>query len=210
MKIVYFNYLYDLYGSSIGSTRKAELLMAELAEVGNEVKVYWLKRQAQNGQSITIQAKNIFKKRLSKYFHDPKQLLSNIKYLFKEYRIIKKESPDLIITRLDTYLFSSLLLAKLKKIPIILEADGPAVYEAREFQKEYWKIPLLAEYIEKMNFKKSNMSVCVSNTAKNYFHKKGIPEHKMVTITNGADIDKFHPLIDTKRIVQKYNIRSNN
>ena len=206
MKIVYFNYLYDLYGTSIGSTRKAECLMSDLAEVGNEVKIYWLKRQAPNDQSLKMQVKNVFKKRLSKYLHDPKQLLSNIKYIFEEYRIIKNEAPDLIISRLDLYLFSSLLLSKLMKIPIIIEADGPVVYEAREFQKKNWKMGHLDEFIEKINLKKSDMSVCVSNAAREHFINKGVPDHKILTITNGAYTERFHPSIDTTRIVSKYNL----
>ena len=206
MKIVYFNYLYDLYESSIGSTRKAECLMSELGEVGNEVKMYWLNRQVWNGQSLKTKVRSILKKKLARYLHEPNQLLLNIKYLIKEYRIIKKESPDLIVSRLDTYLFSSLLLARLKKLPIVIEADGPVVYEPRKFGPAYWKIPRLAEYIEKTNLTKSNMSVCVSNAARQFFIEQGVPADKIITISNGADSKKFHPEINTSRIEKKYNI----
>lgn len=206
MKIVYFNYLYDRYGISIGSTRKAELLMDNLRKLGNEVKLYWLKKQPQNDQSLKIQARNLLKKKLSKFLHDPKQFLSNIKYLFFEYKILKKEMPDLIISRLEIYLFSSLLLAKLLKIPLIIEADAPGVYEAHEFHKEFWQIKWLANYIEINNLKKSNLSVCVSNNAKKYFTDRGVPDDKLVTITNGADIEKFHPDIDSSKLLEKYGL----
>ena len=204
MKIVYFNYLYDLYGSSIGSTRKAELLMSELAKLGNDVKIFWMKKQAQTSNSLKTTTHNFLKKRFAKFVHDPKLFLLNIKYIIKEYQILKREKPDLIISRLDLYLFSSLFLAKLMKIPIIIEADCPAVYEARQFQKEYWNIPYLVEYIEKMNLQKSDISICVSNSAKDYFVDKGVSESKIRVIANGADIDRFHPLVDSCKVLNKY------
>jgi len=204
MKIVYFNYLYDLYGISIGSTRKAELLMDNLKKTGNDVKLYWLKKQPQNDQSLKMKARNLLKKKFSKYLHDPKQFISNIKYLFTEYKILMREKPDLIISRLENYIFSSLLLAKLLKIPLIIEADAPGVYEANEFHKEFWQIKWLANYIEIANLKKSNLSICVSNAAREYFIARGVPKEIIVTITNGADVEKFHPDIYPKKILEKY------
>lgn len=203
MKIVYFNYLYDLYGISVGSTRKAENLMSDLSKLGNEVKIYWLKKQPKNNTKFRKQDNSFFKRLLSKYLHDLKQLLLNFKYIIKEFRIIAVEQPDLIISRLELYLFSSLLLSKLMKIPIIIEADAPCVYELKEFSKEFWRIPWLAGFIERLNLKKADISVCVSNAAKQYFIDQGVPEHKLVVITNGADIDKFHPLVDKTPILKK-------
>ena len=209
MKIVYFNYLYDLYGSSIGSTRKGELLMSALQEVGNDVKIYWMKKQpGQEAQSgVTGTTKNFLKRMLARYLHEPKLFLLNLKYLIKENQIINREKPDLIIHRLDLLLCSSLILAKLKKLPIMIEADGPGVYEAHEFQKEFWNIPGLSEYIETLNLSKADRSVCVSNTAREYFIKNGAPAEKLVTITNGANIEKFNPDLDTSDVLEKYNLK---
>ncbi|MBN1352369.1 glycosyltransferase family 4 protein [candidate division KSB1 bacterium] len=207
MNIVYFNYLYDLYGISIGSTRKAELLMHELEEVGNDVKIYWMKNQPQNKKPLKKGRQSWVRKLMSRYLHDPKQLMQNIAYFIKEYRIIKKDQPDLIISRLEHYLFSSLLLAKFKKIPIVIEADAPVVYELREFAKQFWKIPILPELIEKLNLKNADKSVCVSNVAKHYFMQQGVPENKLLVISNGADIEKFHPQVDNSHVLDKYSLR---
>lgn len=191
MKIVYFNYLYDIYGVSIGSTIKAKELLSELQKIGHEVKIYWRKRQPENSNGFKKKTKNLLKKRLAKYLHDLKQLLSNVKYIFEENKILTKEKPDLIIARLDLYLFSAILLSKLRGIPIIIEADAPCVYEAREFHPEYLRIGGLDKIIEKINLKYSNLNFCVSNEARDFFSKYGISPKRLPVITNGANTERF-------------------
>ncbi|MBN1638050.1 MAG: glycosyltransferase [Ignavibacteriales bacterium] len=206
MKIVYFNYLYDLYGVSLGSTRKAELLMAELEKSGYDVKIYWLEKQPTGNASLKHRIYGFFKKYMSGMVHNPKRLLSNIPNFFKEYRILKNENPDLLIYRLHSYFFSGLLAAKLLKIPVIIEADTPNIYEDMVFQPKIWHLPLIGCYIEKCVIQNAKMTICVSNDAKNYFIDKGIPEYKIAVITNGADTNKFGPFIDDDLIRQKYRI----
>ena len=108
MKIVYFNYLYDLYGISIGSTIKGIELMRALEKCDHEIKIYWRKAQPSDNGSLKSQSRDFLKKRLAKYLHEPNQLLSNLKYMKQENRILKEESPDLIISRLDAYMFSAM------------------------------------------------------------------------------------------------------
>ncbi len=210
MKILYFNYLYDLYGVSIGSTIKAERLMTSLSEFGHNVQILWRKKQpAKNtGNNKKIETKEFFKKYLARYLHDPKTFLVNIKYIYEEYKLVNKHTPDLIIARLDLYLFSALLLAKLKKIPIIIEADAPCVYEAREFHSQYWAIPGLAEFIEKLNLRLADKNICVSNVAKEYFLKYGVAAEKFDVITNGADVHRFNGNIKKdENILNKYDLK---
>ena len=179
MKIVYFNYLYDLYGISIGSTIKAERLMEALGNEGHEIKIYWRKKQPLSGENERSRPsfRDILKKKFSKYIHDIKLFLVNFKYIIEEYKILKREAPDLLIARMDLYVFSALLVSKKLKIPIINEADAPCVYEAQEFHKEFWSIPKLAAFIEKSNLKRSELNICVSQTAKDYFLNYGIQDN---------------------------------
>ena len=192
MKILYFSYLYDLFGISIGSTIKAIELMKAMEKLGHEVKIYWRKsqpKQNQNNGSVIEQKKA--KKIFAKFLHDPKQLLSNLKYIPEEYLILKRENPDILISRLDLYLFSSLLVSKFRKIPILIEADAPNVYEARTFHSEFKGIPKLAEYIEKKNLNDSNGAFCVSTAAKNHFISEREAPTTLKIITNGVDLSRF-------------------
>ena len=209
MKIVYFNYLYDLYGISIGSTIKAERLMEALENEGHEIKIYWRKKQPISGEAERSHPsiRDILKKIFSKYVHDMKLFLVNFKYIFEEYKILKQEAPDLLIARMDLYVFSALLVSKLLKIPMINEADAPCVYEALEFHKEFWSIPKLPAFLEKSNLKQSELNICVSQTAKEYFLNYGIQDNKVKVITNGADVNKFHKDINSSKVVEKYDLK---
>ena len=209
MKIVYFNYLYDLYGVSIGSTIKAKELLTELSQCGHDVQIYWRKKQpAGSGNNSKVGLKQKIKNMLLKHVHDPKHfLLHNLKYIPEEFKILSREKPDLIISRLDLYVFSALLLAKIKKIPLIIEADAPCVYESKNFHSQYWGVSRLAEKVERMNLLNSDTNFCVSNKLYDYFTSQGVPEEKMHVITNGADTQRFRPLESSTEVRDKYNLQ---
>lgn len=194
MKIVYFSYLYDLFGISIGSTIKAIELLRGLESLGHEVKIHWRKSQPRNtGTNGSVVQQSFIKKQLARFLHDPKQLLSNLKYLPEEMRILSQEKPDVLITRLDLYLFSSLLAARMTKLPVILEADAPCVYESRTFHGEFKGIPGLAEAIESWNLRSADASFCVSNAARDHFLEKRKAPDSLKVISNGVDLDRFSP-----------------
>jgi glycosyltransferase involved in cell wall biosynthesis len=206
MKIVYFNYLYDLYGISIGSTRKAEQLMRALSEAGHDVRIQWMKKQDSLTYDVQMKKRSRVKHRLSKYLHDPKQVLSNIPYILREWRILNHEKPDLVISRLEIYLFSSLLLCKLKKIPLIIEADAPNRYELSRFCPEYRQMKRLARWIENLNLNHADHSICVSTIARSYFIREGVRPEKLSVITNGADAEQFHPEVNCDSVLKKYRL----
>ncbi|HNS74377.1 MAG TPA: hypothetical protein PKI81_13275, partial [bacterium] len=45
MRILYFNYLYDIYGASLGSAIKPMELFATMRRLGHEVEMVWFKDQ---------------------------------------------------------------------------------------------------------------------------------------------------------------------
>ncbi len=194
-KILYFNYLYDIWGISIGSTVKGIELMEGLSSLGYDVKIYWRNRQpeknGENGRSTPISFREKVKRRLDKYLHEPNQYLNNLKYLWEENRILKREKPDLLISRLEAYTFSSVLLAKFYRLPILLEVDSPEVYEFMTFHKFYWKQVWLLKLVERLVIRLSDESFTVSKLLKQYFVKRGIHPSKMHIITNGADVNRF-------------------
>ena len=189
LKIVYFNYLYDLYEGSLGSTIKAQKLMAELRRQGHNVRVYWLNaKHEENGSEIKKQRlRTLLKKKLSRYVHEANQILSNLRYYFREKEILKKESPDLLILRLQAYFFSAVILAKQKRIPVLLEADCPAAYENRKFFLQYLKLPLINEWIERINFRLADAIFTVSEELKRYITDRGIASERVKVIPNGAE-----------------------
>jgi len=208
VKIVYFNYLYDLYEGAIGSTIKAVEIMSALEKQGHEVKIYWMNKKPENGNGkLSSKLRCSLKKRLDRYLHEPNQILKNLKHIYRENEIIKRENPDIVISRLDVYLFSSLVLTRVKKIPWLLEADGPGVYEGRRFFTHYKRLPWIDSYIETLNLKFADKVWLVSNASRDYFEKKGVLNEQMHVIPNGVDPGRYNPNIDSKEIKQRYNLQ---
>ena len=207
MKIAYFGYLYDINGISLGAKIKAIELISELNKNGHDVKLYWLNTQQSDAKNIQTKLRQLIKRKLSKYLHEPNQLLANLRYLVKELRILVKDSPDIIISRLDAYMFSAIIVSKLKKIPIIIELDSPVVYEFSTFQSHFKKNLGLLKLLEILNLKYSNKIFTVTHELKNFFVDEGISPDKIHVISNGANIERFNPKIDKKRVIQKYNLQ---
>ncbi|MDQ7062990.1 MAG: glycosyltransferase family 4 protein, partial [candidate division KSB1 bacterium] len=210
MKIVYFNYLYDLWGASIGSTIKGIKLMEAIENCGHEVKIYWRKDDpnARPGVNGRLTAREILKKYLAKYLHEPNQILYNWKFIREERAILERERPDVLITRLDAYVFSSMWLAKRMGIPVVLEADSPVSYELRTFHREYWTLPGVLDSIEKYNLRRADAAVVVSNVLADYFMQRQPRDDGYVVITNGADIERFHPQISGDDVRTKFSLNN--
>jgi len=140
MRILYFNYMYDLWGVSLGSTIKAIELMKALRECGHDVKVVWRREQENfnNGNHTPHKPPHPVKKFLAKFLHESNQILTNVNFYLEEKDILEQEKPDLLISRLEAYTISSVYLANKKKIPVIVEADGPVAYEKMNYQDQFW------------------------------------------------------------------------
>ncbi len=196
LKIVYFNYLYDLYEGAIGSTIKAVELLRALEKQGHEIKQYWLNAKPDvnsDGQPIAASLKEKLKQSLDQYLHEPNQILKNLKYISKELKIIKQEKPDLVISRLDVYLFSTWFVTNYFHVPWIIEADSPEVYEYRRFYTHYKKLPQIDTLIERFNVRTAREVFVVSNLIKKYYVDQGGDPRKIHVIPNGADEEKIVP-----------------
>ena len=209
MKILYFNYLYDLKGSSLGSAIKPMELFTAIQELGHTVRMCWMKKQPQGSSTKGKSRRQNFKKILSYYLYDLKVFLSNAFYFKKGLRIANAFKPDLIISRLDRCIFADLILAKIKGLPFILEGDSPVVYEAQKFQKRYKQLKLLNQFIEKINVRFANEVIVVSKGLKQYFQQYGILPRRVHIVTNGAVPNKFSPRVNPGIVRKKYNIGDN-
>jgi len=211
MKILYFNYMYDLWGVSLGSTIKAIELMKALGDCGHDVKIVWRREQENynNGNHTPHKLPHPVKQVLAKFLHEPNQILTNIKFYFEEQEILDKEKPDLLISRLEAYTISSIFLANKKGLPVIVEADGPVAYEKMNYQDQFWTHQKLVDYFEIAALKNSLLSFTVSNQLKQYFTEKGVPGDSIHVIPNGVDPDRFCPDLPCDDVKQQYQLRNN-
>jgi len=209
LKILYFNYLYDIRGASLGSAVKAIELFAALEKLGHEVKICWFKDQPVGSRSQTTSKKTreFLKRHLARFVHDPKLFFENFQFQKQEKRIVSEFQPDIIVSRLDLYLYSAVKTARKFDLPIIIEADSPPVYEAIEFQKQYWRLPAIPNKIERWVMHNADFVITQSNVLHDYFVKTHrLDSSKTAMITNGADIEKFFQSTKDEKLLNKYHL----
>ena len=198
LNIVYFNYMQDLYGSSIGSTIKAERLLTCLEQSGNHIRQYWRYRDYHipAGSGMTQPKISGIKPLLRRLLYTPREVLRNLVELFKEYRFLRQDWPDLVIVRIDAYRYSAALLCWVLRIPLVLEADGANSYEWLTFNNKdgnIWKSWLLC--MEHFCFRVADGVFVQSNVSRDYYSELYPRQaEKIIVITNGADI---RPDVDT-------------
>ena len=207
-RITYFNYLYDLYGISLGSTIKAVEMFRALEQMGYQVGIHW-RKAGESDNTSQFQVRRMLKPVLARYLHEPNQLLRNIRYARDEHRILCREKPDMMIARLETNVFSPLLQASHLRVPFIAEVDSPVTYEIRHYTQHYYLPYRLLERMEMEFIMRAEMAYCVSNQLKQYFVKRGVPEWKLRVISNGADTRRFNPHVSGQTVIEKHLLKGN-
>ncbi|MGQ9560913.1 MAG: glycosyltransferase family 4 protein [Candidatus Oleimicrobiaceae bacterium] len=208
MRILYLNYLYDLKGCSLGSAVKPMELFRAMEALGHQVRMCWMKKQPQTPGGGTLTRKPLMKKWLRRYLADAKQLLMNLPYLLRALREAARFRPHLIVSRLERGLFCDLLLARLKHVPLVVEGDCPGVYEAVQFQKDYVQYRLPSRFIEWLNVRHADAVIVVSAALRSYFADYGVQASRLHVVSNGADTQKFSPLISGTPVRRRYGIGS--
>ncbi|MBN2105574.1 glycosyltransferase family 4 protein [bacterium] len=205
MKITYFNYLYDLYGMSLGSTIKAIELFRAVGKLGHSVHIHWRKEKEVDETHGSKRYRFILKKRLYKYLHEPNQILRNLNYLREEFSILQNNKPDVLIARLDSHVFSPPILSRHFQLPYIAEVDSPVMYEIRHFAKFYYSPYGLLDRLEMAFILNASKAFCVSQQLKQHYVERGVPSNHLTVIPNGADISRFHP--DTLNHTMRENLK---
>lgn len=210
MKIVYLNYMWDLWGISIGSTIKALEVLRALEGAGHEVKKYWqnddIEKKTGGPAEVGGSGRAFIKKYLKRYLHEPSQIYKNREWIKQELAIMEAEKPDLVIARLNSYGYSPAVVTQKTGIPFLIEADCPASYEKIAFQKYFRSTKWLLYALERKFIMAGKAAFTVSNQIKSYFVEHGIPADFMHVIPNGADPDRFSPEIPCDDVRTKYDL----
>jgi glycosyltransferase involved in cell wall biosynthesis len=123
---------------------------------------------------------------------DIKLILKNALRIPREYAILKREKPDIIILRYELYTYSAAVLAWLFKIPLIIEANGSPAFECDKFGTpgNYH----LARFFEKRILAASAAINAISKEVKDFIvQTSNITEGKIHINPNGVDLEKFKP-----------------
>jgi glycosyltransferase involved in cell wall biosynthesis len=207
MRILYFNYLYDIRGASLGSAVKPMELFSAMQQMGHETRLVWFKDNPTSGSGAAIKARSLLKPVLARFMHEPKLFLENWSFMRREAREVEAFKPDILIARLDLNLFSAVKIAQKFNLPLIIEADCPPLYEAVTFQKQYWRIQKISRRIEYKTLHAANAIVAQSNQLRHYLISRyQLNPFNIFMVSNGADPHKFQPCARNTELMQKLNL----
>ena len=120
MKILYFNYLYDVEESSVGAAAHVCELAKSLRVFGHRVEVCSLNVQRGSSSSVGFTVRGVLKKHGRRHLHQFSMMLKNVRYFLEEWRMIHRARPDVLLIRYDMQNFSAVVAAALKRIPVVI------------------------------------------------------------------------------------------
>jgi len=209
MKISYFNYIADVEGHGIGAINKSESFVNGLTKLGHTVHTNWLERDTQPSLSGILKddARLWVKERLRKYAYEPKMILKNLPLYYRERNILDAQKPDAILDRLNPFYFTGAALARARRLPLVVECDGPSLFEYLNFMgKENLNLTPILKRIQSYILGSADACLLISDELKTFFKTLGIDEEKLHVIPNGADPERFYPMPRHAEIASKYNL----
>lgn len=210
MKILYINYLYDTKYSSVGSLVHVQELAKALKTLNHEIKVCFLNKFICVEDAEKRVVREFLKKLLSKYIGVFNSIISNIFYFLREWNLVLKEKPDILLVRYNIFNFSIAIICKIFKIPFILEINAPMVYEKKKFSNHVIKLSFIGWFLERLMIRYADIVYVVSSQLKQFYIQKNVPSHKIHVIYNGADEKRINPSIISKKVEIEYKLQQKN
>lgn len=194
-------YLHYLYGRDTALQHVRQFAAAAEA-LGHRVDVHNMNlapsetAPAGNGTgrpSLRGRARSFLKRHLSRYLHDPKELMWTLPYIRKELALLRRERPDVLLVRTQGLNASCVFVARRLGLPLVLEINGPSE-ELKNYSDAYLHLLAVRERLGTWRMRNAQAVTVVSSALKDYFAtRRGIDPEKMVVVPNGADLELFHP-----------------
>ena len=137
--------------------------------------------------------RSFLKQHFSRYLHEPKELLWNLRYLHHETRLLRADPPDVLLVR-DHYLtYSCMGVSRRLNLPLVLEVNSPPD-ESWLYLDQYSHVPWIPEHLERIKLRSAHKIVVVSTALKQHLVSRfGVAESTISVVPNGADTERFHP-----------------
>jgi len=207
MKILYVNYLYDVTLSSVGAAVHVKELAEALGTLHYDVKVCFLNRFAGGDEAEKRTVRTLLKQYLGRYVSNIHALYSNMYYFLREWKLIMKERPDILLVRYNIFNFSIAIVCKILRIPFILEINSPMVYEKKVFRRSFIDLTLIGWFLERLMIHFAATVYVVSNQLKQYYVERNVSSEKLHVIFNGVDETKIRPSVSSEKVEMKYNLK---
>ena len=189
MRVLYLNYEWDIRESSGAGTHIAELTRGLVALGHTLVTQARHARPAGNGG----RAPSRVRARLSPYLHESAALMRALRGVGPETALIRRERPDVVLTRHSLHQFSSLVAARRAGVPLVFEVNAPLGFEYRRYLRQFHLLPGLAEWTEARTLARADAIFVVSSALRGHLAARGVPAERIAVVPNGADPVRFHP-----------------
>ena len=127
------------------------------------------------------------RQRLPGWFSELLEIGYNVPAFVRLWRAVRVERPDAIYERYNLYLLAGLLVAKLTRLPLILEVNAPLVRERRA--EGTLALAWLARRAEGLAWRGADAVLPVSHVLAQDVAARGVPAERLQVVPNGADTD---------------------
>jgi len=135
------------------------------------------------------------KAKLPKSIYELLELGYSLLIAVKLIAAILKFKPDFIYERYNLYQPIGVIIARLFRLPIILEVNAPLVQERSKYSG--LALPRFAKYIENFTWRKASFVLPVTQVLAQHVYEAGVPEERVVVVPNGIN-EKVIAELDTR------------
>ncbi|HET6314970.1 MAG TPA: glycosyltransferase family 4 protein [Chloroflexota bacterium] len=122
---------------------------------------------------------------------DLEEVVYNVPFTLAGLRSAASRKPQAIYQRHTAYCVAGALLARVLRVPLVLEFNSSEVWKGR-----YWgglHLPRLAELVERINLRAADLIVVVSDVLRLELLAQGVPAERVLVNPNGVDPTHFSP-----------------
>ena len=189
MKIDYLHYLVS------GDTGRHHVrqFAAAAGSLGHTLRVRAMNLAPDGGgpSGAPAGSRSRLKQRLSRYLHDPKELLWNLRYARREVALLAPDPPEVLLVRDHVLTASCLAVARHLGLPLVLEMNSPAE-EGTLWEDPYVHLPGIPAWLEGVKLRRADAVAVVSTRLRDYLAERHrVDPAKFVVAPNGADLEAF-------------------
>jgi len=203
VKIAYFHYQ---YGQDTALHHVHQFAQA-VRSLGHRISVHAMNLAPTEDARVRDHIRKALKGKFAPYLHELKELLWNPRYISREIAIVRREQPDIILSRTHYLTVSCLAVAKWTGTPLALEMNAPAC-ESKLYLDQYFHIPFLGVPLERLIVRGAEEVVVVSGALRHYVTDCYNVDTKKVTVNhNGVDCEKFHPGVSGSAVRDQFRLQ---
>jgi glycosyltransferase involved in cell wall biosynthesis len=134
-------------------------------------------------------------------------LAYNVPFLLAAWRAARTFRPTAIYQRHSTFNVTGAVLARLLRVPLVLEYNSSEVWKGR-----YWgglRLERAALHVERINLGAADRVVVVSRVLRDELINSDVPEDRIVVNPNGVDPSLFRPDLSGDAVRARLGLKSN-